>query len=66
MQAERWINATARPVRQSECEAKTALCKGVNTDIRVARDYGKDNNDVSKGHKNIAARISCLQVNPLQ
>ena len=60
MQADCWRNAIARLVRQSERAATNVLCKGVNADVRVARDSGKDDNNGSKGQKNLAAQISCL------
>ena len=64
MQAERWRNVTAKLVRQCERAATTALCEGVNADVRVARASSEDDNDDSEGQKNLAARISRLQVNP--
>lgn len=64
MRAERRRNATARSVRRSERAATTALCEGVNADVRVARASSEDDNDDSEGQKNLAARISRLQVNP--
>ena len=51
MRAERQRNATARLVRQNERAATTALCEGVNIDVRVMNASGKDNDNGSKGQK---------------